>query len=151
MKGTYTARIDGAARGNPGPAGIGVILIDPSGGTVSQVAKGIGWATNNVAEYTALLEGLNLALSRGVKDLLVVSDSTLLVEQMKGRFKVKHKGLKPLNQHASDLVHRFTKVVFKSVPREQNGDADRLANRGIDDWIDANPDFEPPEPEPRLF
>lgn len=152
MKGTYTARIDGAARGNPGPAGIGVILDDPSGGNVARVAAGVGWATNNIAEYKALLEALNLALARGVKHLLVVSDSTLLVQQMKGRFKVKHPGLKQLNRHASDLARRFTKVDFKAVPREQNADADRLANEGIDDWIAANPDFEPPEaPQQELF
>lgn len=149
MKGVYTVRVDGAARGNPGPAGIGVVLEDSGGNTVARVGKGIGWATNNVAEYRALLEGLNLALARGVRELRVVSDSTLIVQQMRGGFKVKHPGLKPLNKHAQELARRLESIKFETVPREENEEADWLANEGIDRWLQENPDAAPPEPSQR--
>lgn len=149
---SHILRTDGAARGNPGPAGIGVILEEPQGKLVERLARGIGWATNNVAEYTALIEGLELALARGAGRVIVVSDSTLLVEQMRGAFKVKSPGLKPLNVRARELAGRFVSIDFKAVPREQNSEADLLANQGIDEWLAANPDFVPPkEPQQPLF
>lgn len=144
---THILHTDGAARGNPGPAGIGIVLQGPGGEIVAEVAEGIGWATNNVAEYRALIEGLELALADGADRLVVYSDSLLLVEQLRGNYKVKNKGLKPLHARASELAHRFTEVNFEVVPREKNSGADRLANRGIDEWLLENPEFEPPDPD----
>jgi ribonuclease HI len=145
----HTLRTDGAARGNPGPAGIGVILEDDSGETLEQLAKGIGWATNNVAEYQALIEGLGIARTHEVEHLVVVSDSKLLVEQMSGNFKVKSKGLRPLHAEARELASSFKSIRFKTVPRSGNAAADSLANEGIDAWIRENPDATPPEPAQR--
>lgn len=142
----YILRTDGAARGNPGPAGIGVILEDSESLIVEKLGRGIGWATNNVAEYTALIEGLEIALAKRVERLKVFSDSTLLVEQMRGVFKVKSSGLKPLHHEARELVARFAEVEFIAVPREQNAEADMLANEGIDRWLLSHADFVPPEP-----
>ena len=130
--GEWQIRTDGAARGNPGPAGVGVVLVDPGGAVVDELAKGIGWATNNVAEYQALIEGLRLARSHGVDRLAVFSDSTLLVEQMKGHWKVKHAGLKPLFALAGKLAREIGHVRYVAVPRERNRRADELANLGID-------------------
>src|SRR2546423_15222046 len=91
--GEWQIRTDGAARGNPGPAGVGVVLLDPDGAVVDELGKGIGWATNNVAEYQALIEGLRLARSRGVDRLVVFSHSPRMGGQMKGRWEVKDSGL----------------------------------------------------------
>ncbi|HWD70974.1 MAG TPA: ribonuclease HI family protein [Actinomycetota bacterium] len=149
--GEWQLRTDGAARGNPGPAGIGVVLVGPDGAVVDELAKGIGWATNNVAEYQALIEGLRLARSHGVDRLAVFSDSTLLVEQMKGRWKVKHPGLKPLFSLAGKLAREVGNVRYAAVPRERNRRADELANLGIDR---DNPQAEAPLPgaeSERLF
>jgi len=132
LNGEWQIRTDGAARGNPGPAGVGVVLVDPGGAVVDELAKGIGWATNNVAEYQALIEGLRLARSHGVDRLAVFSDSTLLVEQMKGRWKGKHAGLKPLFALAGKLAREIGNVRYEAVPRERNRRADELANLGID-------------------
>jgi ribonuclease HI len=139
-------RTDGAARGNPGPAGIGLVLETPDGRVLERRARGIGWATNNVAEYTALIEGLELAESKGIKDLVVLSDSTLLVEQMRGSFKVKSPRLRLLHAQARELTSKFRSVGFQFVPRAENAEADRLANEGIDDWIAKNPGAIPPQP-----
>ncbi|GAB6877093.1 ribonuclease HI family protein [Thermaerobacter litoralis] len=123
---------DGAARGNPGPAGIGVVLVDPDGVVAERVAQAIGATTNNVAEYTALITGLERALARGVRHLEVYSDSELMVRQLNGQYRVKNEGLKPLFRQALELAARFDAVRFIHVPREQNREADRLANQGID-------------------
>jgi ribonuclease HI len=149
--GEWQLRTDGAARGNPGPAGIGVVLVGPDGAIVDELAKGIGWATNNVAEYQALIEGLRLARSHGVDRLAVFSDSTLMVEQMRGRWKVRHPGLKPLFSLAGKLAKEVGKVRYVAVPRERNRRADDLANLGIDR---DNPEMEAPVPgaeSERLF
>jgi ribonuclease HI len=149
--GEWQLRTDGGARGNPGPAGIGVVLVGPDGATVDELAKGIGWATNNVAEYQALIEGLRLARSHGVDRLAVFSDSTLMVEQMKGRWKVRHPGLKPLFSLAGKLAKEVGRVRYVAVPRERNRRADELANLGIDR---DNPEMEAPVPgaeSERLF
>lgn len=142
----YTLRTDGAARGNPGPAGIGVVLEDQNGHVVAELAAGIGWATNNEAEYQALIKGLELAIANRVDELVVVSDSRLLVQQMSGKFKVKAKGLKPLHARATELTGGVGSVKFTAVPRTSNEDADRLANEGIDEWLRENPTPVPPEP-----
>lgn len=132
MAGEWKINTDGAARGNPGPAGIGVVLVDPSGTVVDELAHGIGWATNNVAEYQALIEGLQLAKAHGAERLAVLSDSTLVVEQMKGAWKVRHEGLKPLYAKARALARELGSVRFVAVPRERNRRADELANLGVD-------------------
>ncbi|MGI8427330.1 MAG: reverse transcriptase-like protein [Actinomycetota bacterium] len=143
---------DGGARGNPGPAGIGVVLDDGEGQIIAEEGRGIGWATNNVAEYEGLIEGLRLALANGATELDVFMDSVLVVQQMKGIFKVKHPGLRPLHATARDLAKKFDKVTFRAIPREHNTEADLLANEGIDRWLEENPDFpRPAVAQPGLF
>jgi ribonuclease HI len=142
---------DGAARGNPGPAGIGVVLSDERGRTLATVARGIGPATNNVAEYTAALEGLRLAGEHGATRVLVRSDSRLLVEQLAGRFRVKNPTLIRLHTEVRRLAGEFDEVLFEHVPRELNAEADELANRGVDDWLaNEGRDYSRPEPPPML-
>jgi ribonuclease HI len=142
---------DGAARGNPGPAGIGVVLSDEEGRTLATVARGIGPATNNVAEYTAALEGLRLAAEHGAGRVLLRSDSRLLVEQLAGRFRVKNPTLIRLHTKVRRLASHFDEVLFEHVPREENSDADRLANVGVDEWlVGEGRDYSPPEPPPAL-
>jgi ribonuclease HI len=129
---------DGGARGNPGPAGIGVVLTDPSGEVIGEIAEGIGDTTNNVAEYSALIAGLELALEKGVTDIEVFMDSTLVISQLKGEWKIKNDRLRALAVKARALLNRFENKSLQHVPREQNSDADRLANQGMDaamlDW-----------------
>jgi len=143
--GEWQVRTDGAARGNPGPAGIGVVLTDPDGAVVDEIAKGIGWKTNNAAEYEALIAALELAHAHGVQRLAVLSDSTLMVEQMRGNWKVKHDGLKPLHAAARSLARKFTQVRYEAVRRERNKRADELANIGVDR---DNPGARPPAGRP---
>lgn len=124
---------DGAARGNPGPAAIGGVLFAPGRvEPVVAISAAIGRATNNQAEYRALLAGLQAALEAGVTRLLVRLDSELLVNQMKGTYRVKAPGLKPLHGEAVGLLRRFASVVFEQVPRERNALADELANAALD-------------------
>jgi ribonuclease H / adenosylcobalamin/alpha-ribazole phosphatase len=126
---------DGAARGNPGPAGIGVLVTDAAGETIAEIAEGIGEATNNVAEYTAAIRGLERAKDLGAVDVLLRSDSRLLVEQLAGRFKVKNPRLQQLHARASLLAAGFGSIRYEHVPRERNASADRLANLGVDAWL----------------
>lgn len=126
---------DGAARGNPGPAGIGVHITGPDGDVVAEIAEGIGVATNNVAEYRAAIAGLARALELGATSVLLRSDSNLLIEQLAGRYRVRNEGLKPLHAEVRGLLARFDAVQLRHVPREQNREADRLANRGVDEWL----------------
>ena len=128
----YTLRIDGGSRGNPGPSAIGVVLEDEDGVVVEEIGDRIGHATNNVAEYQALITGLETALDRGVRRLRILSDSLLLVRQMRQEFKVKNLQLKELWMQASALVRRFDRVEIKHVPREENAAADLLVNRALD-------------------
>lgn len=123
------------------------MLQSPDGEVVGEVAQGIGWATNNVAEYRGLIEGLELALSKGVRKLDVFMDSTLVIQQMRGAFKVKHPALRPLYESAQRLARRFDRISFRAVPRERNTHADRLSNQGMDEWEADNPDFRPPAPD----
>ncbi|HEX5641844.1 MAG TPA: Nif3-like dinuclear metal center hexameric protein, partial [Thermoleophilia bacterium] len=123
---------DGGARGNPGPAGIGARLMTAAGDVVEDLADFIGKATNNVAEYQALIAGLEIALDRGVERLDVFLDSELVVRQVNGRYKVKDAGLKPLHQQACLLLSKFHEVDVKHVRREQNAAADALVNQAID-------------------
>lgn len=131
MSSTATLHIDGAARGNPGPAAYAIVLARP-GAPVVEESQTIGTATNNVAEYTALLEGLNLAAELGVTSLAVFSDSELLVKQMNGEYRVKNADLLELYQEAKRLVRRFEKVSITHIRREQNARADQLGNSALD-------------------
>lgn len=124
--------IDGAAFGNPGPSGIGVVLII-DGETVVTRSEDIGYGTNNRAEYTALLEGMRTARDRGITDLLVRSDSQLIVRQMQGEYKVKNKGLVPLRIEAERLARDFDRVRFEHIPRELNEEADALSKLGAEE------------------
>ena len=130
--GQAVASIDGGSRGNPGPAGYGV-HIERADGTIVELKEPLGVATNNVAEYRGLLAALTWATRHGVDRLHVRSDSLLLVKQMRGEFRVKHAGLRPLWQQACDLVRRIRDVQFEHVRRELNQDADRLANEAMDE------------------
>jgi ribonuclease HI len=127
------AYIDGGARGNPGPAGYGVRIERSDGTLVEEFSGFIGVATNNVAEYRGLLAALEWAREHGLKRMHVRSDSLLLVQQMLGRFKVKHPGLQPLYAKARLLAHEIGRVTFEHVGRALNAEADRLANTAMDD------------------
>jgi ribonuclease HI len=130
--GVYIANVDGASRGNPGPASYAVILRDPNGKVVLELGKKFGRDTNNVAEYYALLAALDYAVTHGVKALRIRSDSELLVRQMQGRYKVKSADLKPLHERAAKLSRQLEYFVIEHVPREMNRDADALANLALD-------------------
>jgi ribonuclease HI len=130
--GVHVANIDGASRGNPGPASYAVILRDSSGKVIVELAKNIGRETNNVAEYYALLAALDAAAANGITALRIRSDSELLVRQMQGRYKVKSAELKPLHERASKLSRQFAYFNIEHVPREMNRDADGLANVALD-------------------
>ncbi len=123
---------DGGARGNPGPAAYGYVLEDHAGTVLDARGEAIGVATNNVAEYSGLVAGLAKAVELGVAELEVVSDSELMVRQMRGDYRVKNEGLKPLFQKASGLAGRIGKVDYRAVRREQNKLADRLVNKALD-------------------
>lgn len=124
---------DGAARGNPGPAGVGAILKSPSGEVLATESRYIGHTTNNIAEYRALLLGVSRALELGIEKLEVRADSELLIKQLRGEYRVKNEGLKPLYVEAKQLLARFRSVKLTHVRREMNVEADKLANRGIDE------------------
>ena len=134
---------DGGARGNPGPAGIGVVLQDGEGRVVAEIAEGIGYATNNVAEYRALVEGLELALAHGCTELEVRIDSKLVAMQVEGRWKIKSDSLRSLAVRARSLLDRFGQVSISQVPRLENVRADRLANIGMDSASVAEPNIAP--------
>jgi ribonuclease HI len=130
--GVYIANIDGASRGNPGPASYAVVLRDPEGKIALELAKNIGRETNNVAEYFALLAALDYAATHNIAALRVRSDSELLVRQMQGRYKVKSADLKPLHERASKLSRQLQYFAIEHVRRELNRDADALANVALD-------------------
>ena len=123
---------DGAARGNPGPAGIGAVIEDREGTRLAEVSAYLGQTTNNVAEYRALIAGLVQALELGVREIEVRADSELMIRQLKGEYRVKNAGLKPLYDEAQRLIGQFSQVKLAHVRREHNSEADRLANEGID-------------------
>lgn len=126
-----TIHIDGGARGNPGPAAYAVVLDRPGQPTVEESGT-LGTATNNVAEYTALVNALHLAAELGLQTLDVYSDSELLVKQMAGEYRVKHPDLQPLHKEASELRKGFAQVRITHVRREQNTRADALYNEALD-------------------
>lgn len=131
MANSATIHIDGGSRGNPGPASYAVVLRRPGHAAVEECDR-LGRATNNVAEYTALIRGLELARALGVTGLEVYSDSELLVKQMRGEYKVKNAELRGLQAAAAALSRQFAAIDFTHVRREQNKDADRLCNEALD-------------------
>ena len=123
---------DGACRGNPGPASIGVLLMRENGETVREISHSIGESTNNRAEYQALIAGLEEALRLGAQEIDIRMDSTLVVQQVRGKFRVKNPMLQPLWQHVMQLLEKFSSYYISQIPREQNVKADYLANCALD-------------------
>jgi ribonuclease HI len=126
-----TVNFDGGSRGNPGPAAIGVVVRDGNG-VLEEVGETIGEATNNVAEYRALLRGIQLAAERGATELELIGDSQLVVRQVEGRFKVKNAGMKELHEQVKGALRNLDSWEIRHVRREYNGDADRLVNEALD-------------------
>lgn len=124
---------DGAARGNPGPAGIGVVIKNDKGEVLHEISSFLGQATNNVAEYNALITALEKAVTLNAQQVELFTDSELVVKQIKGEYRVKNEGLKPLYRKAKDLIQQLGNFTITHVPREKNMEADRLANQGIDE------------------
>jgi ribonuclease HI len=131
-QGYLVAHIDGGARGNPGPAGYGVVIEDEVGRPVAEVSEYLGRQTNNYAEYSALLAALAYAIKHGFKAMKVVSDSELMVKQINGQYKVSSPALKELNAQAMKLIDQFDCFEIRHVLREKNREADRLANLAMD-------------------
>jgi ribonuclease HI len=129
----YRANIDGGSRGNPGPASYGVVIRDPRGQVVAKLKKYIGRSTNNVAEYYGLIAALDYAQQHAIRALRVESDSELLVRQMLGRYKVKSPELRPLYERARKMAQTFASFKIDHVYREQNAEADALANEALDE------------------
>ena len=134
------AYIDGGARGNPGPAGYGVRIEDEQGTLVEEFSGFLGSATNNVAEYNGLVAALKYAQQHGHRHVHIKSDSELLVKQMRGEYRVKNPGLQPLYQQARAIALGLDRIIFEHVRREQNKDADRLANLAMDEGTRARRD-----------
>lgn len=124
--------VDGGARGNPGPAAIAAVLSTPEGEVVADAKEAIGVATNNVAEYRALLLGLEKARELGADEVEVVNDSELVQKQINGQYKVKHPDMKPLYAQSMEAFRGFASWSIRSVPRAQNKDADALVNQALD-------------------
>ncbi len=124
---------DGGSRGNPGPAGYGAVVLDPvTDQVLVERAEGLGVTTNNVAEYQGLIAGLRAAIELGATDVDVRMDSKLVVEQMCGRWKIKHPAMQPLAREATELVREIGSVRFEWIPRLRNSRADALANQAMD-------------------
>ena len=127
----FTAHVDGGARGNPGLAGWGAVIQTP-GGDLVELSGSIPYATNNVAEYSGLIAALTWCRDQGAREVHVRSDSLLLVQQMRGVYKVKNEGLKPLHGSARLLANAIGRVTYEHIRRELNQEADRLANQAMD-------------------
>ncbi|MBK5218985.1 MAG: ribonuclease HI family protein [Thermoleophilia bacterium] len=127
-----TVNVDGGARGNPGPAAIGVVVRDADGEIVEERGERIGRATNNVAEYRALLLGIELAAAHGATELELVGDSELVVRQVEGRYKVKDATMRELHTQVKQALSEFDSWSIRHVRREHNADADRLVNEALD-------------------
>jgi ribonuclease HI len=124
--------VDGGARGNPGPAAAAAVISDSAGHVLDESTETIGVATNNVAEYRGLLLGLELARALGATEVEVVGDSELVAKQVGGLYKVKHAGIRPLYEQAMAALREFDSWSMRTVPREQNADADALVNQALD-------------------
>ena len=127
-----TVNVDGGARGNPGPAAVGVVVRDSDGEVLEERGERIGRATNNVAEYRALLRGIELAAAHGAEELELIGDSELVVRQIEGRYKVKDATLRELHAEAKRELAGFRGWSIRHVRREANADADRLVNAALD-------------------
>jgi ribonuclease HI len=125
---------DGASRNNPGEAGAGIFIVR-DGAPVEKIARYLGVTTNNIAEYTAAIIGLEHAVKIGAKNVKLHADSELMVKQLNGQYKVKNEGLKPLFLKAKELIAKIGSVTVKYIPREMNKEADALANKAIDEKI----------------
>jgi ribonuclease HI len=124
--------VDGGARGNPGPAAIGIVISEPGGDVLDELAERIGVATNNVAEYRAVLRALERAAQLGAREVEIVNDSELVARQLTGVYKVKHPSIKPLYQEAIGALRGFDRWQIRNVPRAQNARADALVNEALD-------------------
>jgi len=131
--------IDGGSRGNPGLAGFGVRIEDENGSLVAELREAVGVATNNVAEYRGLLAALDYLVAHDYGSARIRSDSELLVRQMRGEYRVKNAGLKPLHDEARRLAARLDRVTFEHIRREANAEADRLANLAMDEAATLDP------------
>jgi ribonuclease HI len=127
-----TVNVDGGARGNPGPSAVGVVVRDADGGVLEERGERIGRATNNVAEYRALLLGIELAAAHGATELDLVGDSELIVKQMRGEYKVKDATMRELNAAVKAALRRFDSWSIRHVRRAENAEADRLVNQALD-------------------
>ncbi len=128
----YRARTDGASRGNPGPSALGVTIEDEAGTEIATASEAIGFATNNVAEYRALLRAVELLIDLGARHAEFLLDSELIVKQMNGEYKVRDAKMKFLNEQVRRKLTRFLVAKFRHVPREENARADELANEALD-------------------
>lgn len=133
-----TLYADGGSRGNPGPAASGAVLYAHDGAVLEEIGTFLGTTTNNVAEWTALLEGLRAALARGVDELDVRMDSELVVKQLSGAYRVKHPGLVPLHAEAKALLRKFARTDVRHVPRKENKAADAVVNQILDAHADTS-------------
>ena len=143
-----TAYTDGGARGNPGPAGYGVHILDGEGQTLAELVGPLGQATNNVAEYSGLIAALKWALEHGQRDVRIRMDSELVIKQMRGEYKVKHAAMQVLHAEATRLAAQLGRVTLEHVRREQNKVADRLSNQAMDIVEGKPPAPVVPKPEP---
>jgi len=144
--GAHTVHVDGGARGNPGPAAYGAVVHDPAGKKVAELSQYLGHRTNNYAEYSGLLAALRYAIAQHIQSLKIISDSELMVRQMKGIYKVRHPELRKLYDEAQHLTCQIEYVEIRHALREHNQDADRLANEAMDRGKNAAS----AEPEPRI-
>ena len=132
MSERLVVHVDGGARGNPGPAAIAAVLSDPDGGVVEERAETIGVATNNVAEYRALLLGIEHARALGANELDIVGDSELIARQVRGEYRVKDPSLRELHARVAKTLEGFDRWSIRNVPRAENAHADRLVNEALD-------------------
>lgn len=130
--------VDGASKGNPGPSGIGFVFVDEKKSVVKKLFKFIGNATNNIAEYTALIYGLQEALIDRYENITIKSDSELMTKQLRGEYRVKNENLRPYYEQFLHLSRGFNKVEVVSIPREDNSLADKLANKAVDSRFDSS-------------
>jgi ribonuclease HI len=129
---TLVVNVDGGARGNPGPAAIGVVVSEPDGTVIDEVAERIGVATNNVAEWRALLKGIERTRALGAREVELISDSELVARQLTGAYKVKHESMKPLHAEALAALRGFDSWRIRNVRRANNARADELVNEALD-------------------
>jgi ribonuclease HI len=132
VAGKLVVHVDGGARGNPGPAAIGVVVSSPDGEVLDELGETIGVATNNVAEYQALLRGIGRGLELGATELELIGDSELVARQVRGEYKVKDSGLKPLHAEVKTALTGVEAWSIRNVPRAENAEADRLVNEALD-------------------